>query len=140
MRDHLQNQINRAIIGIGSNIDPLIHVSRCLNILRHEQVVLVRSRFSFTKPLGLAAQPDFLNGAVMIGTRLSFRELESYLKALELRLGRVHLADKNGPRAIDLDIVIWNGAIVDPDYHQRDFLKRAVWDIARRTQLYDKTG
>ena len=91
--------------------------------------MLARSHIIRTKPLGLLEQPDFLNGAVMIETDLSFSDLQCYLKALEQRLGRVHLPDKNGPRTIDLDVVVWNDTVVNDDYYERDFLANLVAEL-----------
>jgi 2-amino-4-hydroxy-6-hydroxymethyldihydropteridine diphosphokinase len=30
---------------------------------------------------------------------------------------------------MDLDIVFWNGEIIDEDYHSRDFLRQSVAEI-----------
>jgi 7,8-dihydro-6-hydroxymethylpterin-pyrophosphokinase len=45
-------------------------------------------------------------------------------------MGRDRTAPKFGPRNIDLDIVVWNGEIVDNDYYTRDFLQKSVDEIS----------
>jgi len=82
-----------------------------------------------TSPIGISDQPDFLNGAAMVFTEMEMTEFKNYLKGVEDQLKRDRSAPKYGPRTIDLDIVIWDGEIVDPDYYNRDFLKKAVDEI-----------
>jgi 2-amino-4-hydroxy-6-hydroxymethyldihydropteridine diphosphokinase len=53
----------------------------------------------------------------------------AYLRLMEDRLGRVRTANKFGPRTIDLDIVVWNGEIVNADYSERDFVRDAVREL-----------
>jgi 2-amino-4-hydroxy-6-hydroxymethyldihydropteridine diphosphokinase len=54
---------------------------------------------------------------------------EAYLKDLEARLGRVRTENKFGPRTIDIDVVVWNGEIVNEDYYTRDFVRNAVDEL-----------
>jgi 2-amino-4-hydroxy-6-hydroxymethyldihydropteridine diphosphokinase len=44
-------------------------------------------------------------------------------------MGRDRTIPKFGPRNIDLDIVVWNGTIVDEDYYTRDFLQKSVAEL-----------
>jgi len=44
-------------------------------------------------------------------------------------MGRDRSQEKFGPRNIDLDILIWNNAIVDPDYYTRDFLRNSAAEL-----------
>ena len=118
------------IIGIGSNINPQENIANALNILRKENNVIGVSTFIKTSPIGIADQPDFLNGAVKITTDNNVEDYKDYLKEVEDRLMRDRSAQKYGPRSIDLDIVVWDGEILDKDYYRRDFLKKVVDEIA----------
>ncbi|MCL3780159.1 2-amino-4-hydroxy-6-hydroxymethyldihydropteridine diphosphokinase [Prolixibacteraceae bacterium JC049] len=120
---------NTAIIGIGSNINPEENIYKMLGILENEQIVIEVSSFIRTQPIGIEDQPEFVNGAVKIQTLLDQSMLDSYLKKLEDRMGRDRSVPKFGPRNIDLDIVIWNGEIVDNDYHEREFLQKVVDEV-----------
>lgn len=122
--------VNTAVIGIGSNINAEINISKMLKILGSEVEILKVSSLLKTKPIGIKNQPDFTNGAVKIKTRLSREELNRLLKNIEDQLGRDRSAPKFGPRTIDLDIVVWNGKIVDEDYYTRDFLQKSVQEIS----------
>jgi 2-amino-4-hydroxy-6-hydroxymethyldihydropteridine diphosphokinase len=60
--------------------------------------------------------PDFLNAAVLISSQLTTGELRNdILRPIENLLGRVRTKDPNAPRTIDLDILIYNGQILDQD-------------------------
>ena len=121
--------MNQAVVGVGSNIEPEKHIDEARLILKKEQTFLKESSFIKTKPIGYEEQPYFINGAFLIESPYTYEELKSYLKDIENRLGRVRTANKYGPRTIDLDIVVWNGIIVDDDYYRRNFLKKAVQEI-----------
>ena len=121
--------INSVIIGIGSNINAEENISKMLEILTLHMDVLRVSTMLKTKPIGIEDQPDFTNGAVKIQTSLDEKELNRLLKKIEDQLGRDRSAPKFGPRTIDLDIVVWNGEIVDKDYYTRDFLQKSVQEV-----------
>ncbi len=121
--------MNECIIGIGSNIDAGANISKMLEILGHDLKIIRVSTFINTNPVGITNQPDFTNGAVKIQTTLNKKELKRYLKKVEKQLGRGKSEEKYGPRTMDLDIVVWNGKIVDNDYYKRDFLKKSVDEI-----------
>ena len=118
--------MNRCIIGVGSNIKPDENIHKMLQILSEEQIFHAHSEWIVTAPIGITDQEDFVNGAILIETGMGQRELNSYLKNVEDRMGRDRSLPKYGPRVIDLDLVVWNGEIIDPDYYERDFLKKSV--------------
>ncbi len=121
--------MNRVIVGIGSNIDPYAHIERALFLLAKDHRLLRSSSLKVTVPVGFTEQPDFVNGAALLETELDFDRFVNYLKSVETMLGRIRSPNKFGPRTIDLDIVVWNGAIIDEDYNRRDFLRNAVDEL-----------
>ena len=121
--------MNDCIVGIGSNIEAEYNIAKMLNLLAgHVQIVQV-SKFVQTKPIGITEQPDYTNGAVRILTELEKDELSLILKQLEDQLGRDRTQKKSGPRNIDLDILIWNNQVVDPDYFTREFLRQSAAEL-----------
>ncbi len=122
-------KLNSAIISIGSNIDAEANIAKMLVRLGEKvNIVKVTAQIK-TKPIGIENQPDFTNGAAKIETALEREDFNQVLKSIEDQLGRDRSLPKFGPRTIDLDIVAWNGAIVDKDYYTRDFLKKAVDEL-----------
>jgi 2-amino-4-hydroxy-6-hydroxymethyldihydropteridine diphosphokinase len=124
--------VNRAVIGIGSNIEAQKNIGEALRLMADGGCfrLLRVSQFLTTKPVGHADQPDFVNGAALVETELDREPARAALKDVETALGRVRGPNRYGPRTIDLDIVAWNGTIVDADYHSRDFLRAAVDEVS----------
>ncbi|MBD3239403.1 MAG: 2-amino-4-hydroxy-6-hydroxymethyldihydropteridine diphosphokinase [Chitinivibrionales bacterium] len=122
--------MNRAILGVGASIRPHEHIARARSMLARDHHLVTESSYVTTKALNRPGDPDFVNGAMLIETERSFDKLRDYLKSVERRLGRVKTADPFGPRTIDLDIVVWNGEVVNSDYHERDFVRNAVREVA----------
>ena len=118
--------MNTAVVGIGSNIHPYRNIALALDMLSEDHHMLRVSELVQTKPIGFTQQADFVNGACMIETTCSADDFTACLKAIENRLGRKRIANKNGPRTIDLDIVMWNGNIINDDYYSREFVRNAV--------------
>jgi 2-amino-4-hydroxy-6-hydroxymethyldihydropteridine diphosphokinase len=123
------SKTNICIIGIGSNIHAEKNIGVMLSILGNEVKILKTSSFIKTKPIGMENQPDFTNGAVKVETTMEQTELKDLLVSIENQLGRDRTADRWGPRTMDLDIVVWNGKIVDDDYYSREFLRQLVDEI-----------
>lgn len=121
--------MNDCIIGIGSNIDADINIPRILKLLAADLEIVQVSQMIQTKPIGITEQPDYTNGAVRIRTEMNIENLSSFLKQLEDQMGRDRNQEKFGPRNIDLDILIWNNTIVDPDYYTRDFLRNSAAEL-----------
>lgn len=121
--------MNVSIVSVGSNVEPEENINRALSILSQKLRVMQISELIRTAPLGITDQPDFLNGAVKVETTMEMNQLRRFLKKLEDRLGRDRSQPKYGPRTIDLDILIWNGEIVDEDYYTRDFLKHSAAEL-----------
>ncbi|MDR3717183.1 MAG: 2-amino-4-hydroxy-6-hydroxymethyldihydropteridine diphosphokinase [Bryobacteraceae bacterium] len=67
-----------------------------------------------TEPVGYLDQDWFLNAVARIETRLSPREFLTRLLAIERDLGRVRTV-RNGPRTIDLDILLWGDLVLRED-------------------------
>lgn len=122
--------MNIVIIGIGSNINAEINISKMLEILKTKVEVIKVSKFLKTKPIGIINQPDFTNGAVKVKSDLDQKNLVGLLKGIEDEMGRDRSNPKFGPRCIDLDIAVWNGRIVDEDYYTRDFLRKSVDELS----------
>ena len=86
---------------------------------------------------GLRNQPDFINAAAVLETTLGAEALLDALLDLETRFGR-HRRDRNGPRTLDLDLLLYNDSEIDqprltvphPRLHLRAFVLRPLAEIA----------
>ncbi|WP_404376165.1 2-amino-4-hydroxy-6-hydroxymethyldihydropteridine diphosphokinase [Vreelandella aquamarina] len=120
---------HECIISLGTNIEPEHHFAQALEILNSECELLARSEAVRTAPVGFQQQPDFLNAALVVRTTLERDAFKAYLKDVEHRLGRVRGPIKSGPRTMDLDIVAWDGEVVDDGYYKHDYVRGPVDEV-----------
>lgn len=130
---------NTAYLSLGSNIEPVKNLRAALELLVAKTRLIAVSSVWETAPVGLTKQPNFLNAAVVVETPLTAAQLkQDVLAAIEQQLGRVRQADKNAPRPIDLDIVLFNREIFqlgrrhipDPEIIERPFIAIPLAEIA----------
>ena len=113
--------LHSVIVSVGSNINPEKNLDSARLVLSRECVFYSEAAVIETEPDGYKDQPDFLNGAFLLGTDLAYQDFNQYLKTVEARLGRVKGPIKSGPRCIDLDIIIWDGKVVHDDYIEEKY-------------------
>lgn len=102
-------------LGLGSNIgDRTAWCRRAVRELaeRPEIRVVRRSSWYETRPAGYVDQSDFVNGAALLETTLAPMRLLGTLQEVERRLGR-SATWKNGPREIDLDLLLYDDLVLD---------------------------
>ena len=124
-----KDRYNPAVIALGSNIDPDDNFNKSLAHLRQLGFIMQRTEFIKTKPLKFEEQPEFLNGAVLLHTKKSLSELKMHLKQIEALLGRVRSENKNAPREIDLDVLTYNGFVIDQDIEELPFLSDFIQQL-----------
>ena len=90
-----------------------------------------------TAPVGMTAQPDFINAVCALETSLSATELMQALLGIERAHGRVRDVP-GGPRTLDLDLLLY-GALAQqtpeltlphPRLHERAFVLYPLQEIA----------
>jgi 2-amino-4-hydroxy-6-hydroxymethyldihydropteridine diphosphokinase len=132
--------MSKAFVGIGSNLgDREAYVRRALELLAAEEgiEVVAVSELRETEPVGPVEQGPFVNGAALLATELSPRDLLDRLLAIEERLGRVR-NERFGPRTIDLDLLVYGDDVTDepgltvphPRLHERRFALEPLADLA----------
>lgn len=105
--------MNQAYIFLGSNIDRKTNYLEALKRLGGLGRVAAVSSVYETTPIGNREARDFYNGSVLLETDLSARDLKSALRMIEQQMGRMRTPDRNSPRTIDLDLVLYNREIID---------------------------
>jgi 2-amino-4-hydroxy-6-hydroxymethyldihydropteridine diphosphokinase len=107
-----------AYIGLGSNLasaagSPAATLAAAVERLASLGQVIARSSLYSTAPVGYANQPRFLNAVVGVETHLGPRALLVSLLRIEREFGRDRAsAIANGPRTLDLDILLYGDLIV----------------------------
>ncbi|MGB3715655.1 MAG: 2-amino-4-hydroxy-6-hydroxymethyldihydropteridine diphosphokinase [Candidatus Promineifilaceae bacterium] len=107
---------NRIIILLGSNIDKEKNLPAAVEYLKEWSHVRAISSVIETCPVGLIDQPTFLNAAASVESSLDpavFRR--DVLDRVESKLNRTRTSDKNAPRTIDADMILFNQDVFDLD-------------------------
>jgi 2-amino-4-hydroxy-6-hydroxymethyldihydropteridine diphosphokinase len=134
---------NVAYLSLGSNINPAENLRAAVEQLAAQTKLIAVSSVWETKPVGLADQPNFLNAAAIIETSLTAEQLkQEVIASIEQHLGRVRQADKNAPRPIDIDIMLFNRQIFqlgqhhipNPEIIERPFVAIPLAEIAPNYQ------
>jgi 2-amino-4-hydroxy-6-hydroxymethyldihydropteridine diphosphokinase len=128
----------RVFVGVGSNVDPEVHVRRALVRLREEVGILGVSTFYETPALGRPSDPPFVNGVVEVGDRLEAAPLKTLLSRIEEAEGRRRRGDQFAPRPIDLDLLLHGDAVSiapglsfpHPDVTGRRFVALPLLELA----------
>jgi 2-amino-4-hydroxy-6-hydroxymethyldihydropteridine diphosphokinase len=129
----------RAVVALGSNLDgPEARVRGAFAELAAlpDTRLAATSALYRTAPVGYVDQPAFVNACALLETTLGARELLAALLAVERRHGRVRDIP-NGPRTLDLDIVLYGDAEIaehgltlpHPRAHERAFVLAPLLDV-----------
>jgi len=131
--------MTRAFLGVGSNIDPMDNVRSAIRLLGRHVHILAISTFYRTKALGATGSPSFINGVIEIETEVTALDLKyRFLRPIEKKLGRHRSSDRNAPRPIDLDILVYGeqsihsqGLVLPaPEIAERSFLAIPLCELA----------
>jgi 2-amino-4-hydroxy-6-hydroxymethyldihydropteridine diphosphokinase len=107
-----------AYIGMGANIaspagSPEATLAAAAVRLDELDPLVASSSLYSTAPVGFADQPRFLNSVVAVETDLTPHELLRALLVIELEFGRNrNLGIVNGPRSLDLDILLYDDFVL----------------------------
>ncbi len=131
--------MSTVILGLGTNLGDkkknLNNAVHAISLLPGTKVIKTSSVYQ-TKPVGYDNQDDFLNAAVIIETELSPHAVLGACLGIEASMGRVRLR-KNGPRIIDIDILIYESYFSDsfeltlphPAIKERAFVMVPLFDL-----------
>lgn len=115
----MKTAMHRAYLLLGSNIRPLENMRAAYRLLGAAGEITACSRLWETIAVG-SNGPNFLNATLCFQTPLSMDELkDTIIHPIENQLGRVRSADKNAPRTMDIDIILYDEQIVDENLWKR---------------------
>ncbi|MBU2676952.1 MAG: 2-amino-4-hydroxy-6-hydroxymethyldihydropteridine diphosphokinase [Gammaproteobacteria bacterium] len=136
-----ENHWRPAYIGLGSNLHgPARQLDEAFDLLAEipRTRLITRSSLYRSAPFGGIEQPDFVNAAASLLTRLSARHLLDELQRIELQRGRQRDDTHWGPRVLDLDLLVFGSEQVDesdliiphPGIVERNFVLLPLKEIA----------
>lgn len=130
----------QVFLGVGSNLgDRLANIEAAYQRLVEQRIrICACSAIRETEPAGGPAQGKYLNAVIGVETDLEPLALLEVLKNIERDLGRVKTV-KDGPRPIDLDILLYDQLVFDspaltiphPRMFTRDFVMIPLWEIVK---------
>jgi|GEM_PF-214729 len=130
----------KVYIGLGGNIgDRIGYLAAALTeieALEHTSVLEVSHAYE-SEPWGVTEQQPYANAVAAVETRAHADDLLTALKGIETRLGR-RRGPRNGPRQIDLDILLagdeeWDTpdlVVPHPRMAERDFVITPLLELA----------
>jgi 2-amino-4-hydroxy-6-hydroxymethyldihydropteridine diphosphokinase len=124
---------HRAYVALGSNLqDPVAMVCAGMDALADLPATHLDgcSSLYHSAPVGMTAQPDFINAVCRLLTDLGPHALLRHLLAIETQHGRVREGPKWGPRTLDLDLLLYDEialttptlVLPHPGLHERAFV------------------
>jgi len=148
MRSTRPREVRRAAVAIGGNLgDRAAHLDGAVREIRALPGVrvLAVSRWHETEAVGgPAGSPRYLNGAILLETGLSARELLFALQGIERAHGRTRAAGiRDEPRTLDLDLLLLGDDRADepdlrlphPRLEERAFVLAPLAEIAPDLRL-----
>jgi 2-amino-4-hydroxy-6-hydroxymethyldihydropteridine diphosphokinase len=116
------NKSHLAYLSLGSNIRPAENLVRALHLLqKHGRIDRISSAWE-SKSVG-ADGPNYLNACISFTTPLAWAELkEQVILPIELQLGRTRTENKNAPRTMDIDIILFDDQSCDDHSWEKAFV------------------
>ena len=118
-------KVNRAYLSLGSNLEPEHNLRRAVRSLTQHGSVRAVSTVWESAPWGTPVirredHGNYYNAAVLLYTPLSAQQLiRETIYPIETDLGRIReKRNKNAPRTIDIDIMLFNHDILHVDTRQ----------------------
>ncbi len=102
------DNLHQVYLSLGSNIDAEKNLPKAIELLRKVGEIKAISSVWESKSVGFDGS-NFLNACALFLTELQSSELkENIIRPIETALGRIRYADKNAPRTIDIDMVVFD--------------------------------
>jgi len=105
------------LVGMGSNIKPEDNLLRAAAALRTEFDNVKFSSVYRSPAVGMDGD-DFLNACCVFYSNLAQAEVRRRMKVLEDAQGRDRSRGSWKPRTIDLDVLMYNGEVMDDELYQ----------------------
>ena len=136
-QDTLENQVNYAYLGIGSNLgNKKVNIEKAkFELIQNSIKILKSSNYYESLSWPNPNNPKFLNIILLIRTSLKPMDLLKICKKIETFLGRKK-ATKNSPRECDIDIIDYDSKIIRDKItlphqrmHTRNFVLLPLFEI-----------
>jgi GTP cyclohydrolase IV len=118
-------------VGIGSNLgDRQANILAALQRLRARAQITSVSSFYESEAAHGAEGPAYLNIAAELRSELDAEAFKRFAQDVELAVGRARASAKLAARPIDVDLLVYDGAIVQPHLDRRPYNVAPLAEIA----------
>ena len=138
--DTLENQANMIFIGIGSNLgNRKLNIEKAKFYLYKNKIRFIKvSKYYETPSWPDPNKPKFLNIVLKVSCNFNPIDLLKICKLIEVKLGRKENV-KNSPRTCDIDIIDFNGMILNESInlphklmYKRNFVLFPLFEIEKQ--------
>jgi len=130
-------------LSLGSNLgNTQQNILNAIEAIATEEVLINTSQIYETLPIGFVSENLFANACVQIQTEKTAHDLLTFLKQLEVNIGRKEKSEENtyNDRIIDIDILLFGDEIIETTelsvphkkYSERNFVIVPLCDIAEK--------
>jgi 2-amino-4-hydroxy-6-hydroxymethyldihydropteridine diphosphokinase len=135
----------KAYLGIGSNMgDRSSNLKKAIELIGRSIEINNQSSVYESEPVGYKNQANFFNMVLEVETNISADQLLELAKDVEKEIGR-KLTFKDGPRVIDVDILLYGNLEVKSDklilphprMTERAFVLKPLLEIAPNLEMPD---
>ena len=114
--------LHRVYLSLGSNIDAENNLPKAVDLLRKAGKIEAISSVWESESVGFDG-PNFLNACALFLIHLQPYELkEQIIRPIETQLGRIRYAEKNAPRTIDIDMVLFDESPLNTEFWDYAFV------------------
>lgn len=115
-------KLHQAYLSLGSNIEAENNLPKAIDLLRKAGKIEAISSVWETKSVGFDG-PNFLNACALFLTPLqSFELKEKIIRPIEAKLGRIRYTNKNAPRTIDIDFLLFDNTPLNTKFWDYAFV------------------
>jgi len=134
--------VREAYVALGSNVEPQLHLAQAARALTR-RFAPVRFSACYRNPAFGFQGPDFINAVAVFASELPIAALLTSLREVEQESGRQASDPKWGPRAIDLDLLLYGEitgegegyTLPRPDLTQRVYMLGPLAEMAPERRL-----
>jgi len=114
--------MHQVYLSLGSNIQPEVNLPRAIELLCEYGEILQVSSAWESAAVG-SDGPNFLNACALLVTPTTEIELkEKVIHPIETKLERKRSADKNAPRSIDIDAILFDDRPLNDKFWKQAFV------------------
>jgi GTP cyclohydrolase IV len=125
------SDVHHLYIGIGSNLgDRQANILAALQRLRTRAQITAVSSFYESEAAHGAEGPAYLNVAAALHSDLDAEAFKRFARDVELAVGRARASARLAPRPIDVDLLVYDGTVVQPHLDRRPYNVAPLHEIA----------